>query len=636
MRASGIVVVALLVVLIATPAPAQDAGALRREIEQLRKQLEGLTERLQRLEAQPAPQPVAPPPVAQPAPPGTMQQRGPGGGTGLSAEELLRPRQPFALYQQRGSGQLLFDMGIAGDFVASVTQRNVAKANGGTFAGQENRFFPREVELELFGQIDPYARGEVRIEAGEEAPGAETSVHLAEATLTLLTLPYGTQVKMGQMRTRFGWSNQIHEHDLPWIDRPNVLRNFFGGEGVTEKGVEVTIVPDLPFYLEGLVGVFNGDNETAFGRGSLRDPLLTARLRTFFELTDTQAIQLGISGASGQTPGEFRSTFAGADARYKFRPESWLHPLVTLTAEAIYGIRKIEVLDETGTTGPEGRTRDRFGWYAGLEVQPWRRWAGGVRYDWSQFALMPGREWAVEPYITFSPSEFLRFRLAYKRTERDPSVDFAGNGGNARNIVRGARGRIEISRGIPLLEVPSTRVDRSMGDVHPLGNPHFSLDPGLAPIITQNILDGLVRIAPQHRAAFEKNRAAFLAKVDEQMARWTKAMEPMRGAKVVAYHPSFIYFVTRFGLTQVGTVEDRPGIPPSPQHLVNLIHQMREDRVKVILVEPWNDIKLATRVAEEAGAKALVMASAVGAVKGADNYLAAIDYNVTALVNALR
>src|SRR5213592_1450336 len=238
------------------------------------------------------------------------------------------------------------------------------------------------------------------------------------------------------------------------------------------------------------------------------------------------------------------------------------------------------------------------------------------------------------------PSMMLKLRradaLIENGAELDMWADVAVLGANNPNIVRGAAGRIEISRGIPLLEVPSTRVDRSMGDVHPLGNPHFSLDPGLAPIITQNILDGLVRIAPQHRAAFEKNRAAFLAKVDEQMARWTKAMEPMRGAKVVAYHPSFIYFVTRFGLTQVGTVEDRPGIPPSPQHLVNLIHQMREDRVKAILVEPWNDIKLATRVAEEAGAKALVMASAVGAVKGADNYLAAIDYNVTALVNALR
>jgi zinc/manganese transport system substrate-binding protein len=238
------------------------------------------------------------------------------------------------------------------------------------------------------------------------------------------------------------------------------------------------------------------------------------------------------------------------------------------------------------------------------------------------------------------PSMMLKLRkadlLIENGVELDSWVDVAVNGANNPNNNRGARGRVEISRGIPLLEVPSTRVDRSMGDVHPLGNPHFSLDPGLAPTITQNIVDGLVRIAPQHRATFEKNRAAFLARVDEQMARWMKAMEPVRGAKVVAYHPSFIYFVTRFGLTQVGTVEDRPGIPPSPQHLVNLIHQMKEDRVKAILVEPWNDIKLATRVAEEAGAKALIMASAVGAVKGADNYFAAIDYNVTALVNALR
>src|SRR5213596_443337 len=226
------------------------------------------------------------------------------------------------------------------------------------------------------------------------------------------------------------------------------------------------------------------------------------------------------------------------------------------------------------------------------------------------------------------PSMMLKLRradaLVENGVELDAWADVAVLGANNPNIVRGAAGRIEISRGISLLEVPSTRVDRSMGDVHPLGNPHFSLDPGLAPIITQNILDGLVRIAPQHRAAFEKNRAAFLAKVDEQMTRWTKAMEPMRGAKVVAYHPSFIYFVTRFGLTQVGTVEDRPGIPPSPQHLVQIIRLMKTEKVKVILVEPWNDFKLAQRVAEEAGAKAYVFASAVGGVKGADNYLATI------------
>src|SRR5882724_13041343 len=175
-----------------------------------------------------------------------------------------------------------------------------------------------------------------------------------------------------------------------------------------------------------------------------------------------------------------------------------------------------------------------------------------------------------------------------------------------------------------------------MGDVHPLGNPHFSLDPGLAPAITQNIVDGLVRVAPQHRASFERNRAAFLARLDEQMVRWTKLMEPVKGNKVVVFHPVYVYLLTRFGLSQAAALEDRPGIPPSPQHLANIIRQMKEESIKAILVEPWNDVKLANRVAEEAGAKAYVMASAVGAVKGADNYIAAIDFNITTLAKALQ
>src|SRR5947209_14589456 len=249
MRVSALVFVLLCAALAPASATAQDAAALRREIEQLQKQLQSVTERLQRLEAQP-PAPAQVPAVAAPPP---------AAAPGLSAVDLARPRQPFGLYQQRGAGQLLFDIGIAGDFVGNLTQKNVEKAQGGTFAGQENRFFPREVELSLFGQVDPYAYAEVRIEAGEERRGEELNVKLAEAYVTLLTLPLGTQAKFGQMRNRFGYSNMIHEHDLPWIDRPNVLRNFLGGEGLKEKGVEVTIVPDLPFYLEGLAGVFDGD-----------------------------------------------------------------------------------------------------------------------------------------------------------------------------------------------------------------------------------------------------------------------------------------------------------------------------------------------------------------------------------------
>jgi len=238
------------------------------------------------------------------------------------------------------------------------------------------------------------------------------------------------------------------------------------------------------------------------------------------------------------------------------------------------------------------------------------------------------------------PSMMLKLRradaLVENGAELDLWADVAVLGANNPNIVRGAAGRIEISRGIPLLEVPSTRVDRSMGDVHPLGNPHFSLDPGLAPIITQNIVDGLSRLSPDDRPAFERNRRAFLERLGEEMGRWTKLMEPVRGAKVVAYHPDVIYFLTRFGLVQVGTLEDRPGIPPSPQHLVQIIRQMKAEGIKVILVEPWNDFKLAQRVAEEAGAKAYVFASAVGGVKGTDNYIATIEFNVTLLAQALK
>jgi len=238
------------------------------------------------------------------------------------------------------------------------------------------------------------------------------------------------------------------------------------------------------------------------------------------------------------------------------------------------------------------------------------------------------------------PSMMLKLRRADVLIENgldlDAWVDVAILGANNPRIIRGAPGLIAVSRDIPVLEVPTTRVDRSMGDVHPLGNPHFSLDPGLAPLITQTILEGFARLAPDHRASFERNRQTFLARLDGEMSRWLKMMEPLKGAKVVVFHPDFIYFVTRFGLVQAGTVEDKPGIPPSPQHLVRLIRQMKDEKIKVVLVEPWNDVKLANRVAQEAGARAIVFASAVGAVKGADNYIAAIDFNVRILAEALR
>ena len=242
--------------------------------------------------------------------------------------------------------------------------------------------------------------------------------------------------------------------------------------------------------------------------------------------------------------------------------------------------------------------------------------------------------------VEVRPSMMLKLRnadaLVENGLELDAWVDVAARGANNARIVPGASGRIDASRNIPVLDVPTGPVDRSQGDVHPRGNPHYSLDPGLAPVITQNLVDGLGRVAPQLRPAFEKNRATFLARLDGELARWTKTLEPVKGARVVGYHPDFLYFLNRFGLVQAGAIENRPGIPPSPGHLAALIQQMKRDNVKVVLVEPWSDRKLAERVAAEAGARAIVIAPSVGAVKGADTYFSAIEYNVRVLAEALR
>jgi zinc/manganese transport system substrate-binding protein len=226
--------------------------------------------------------------------------------------------------------------------------------------------------------------------------------------------------------------------------------------------------------------------------------------------------------------------------------------------------------------------------------------------------------------------------LVMNGLELDQWAELVVQGANNPNVIPGAPGHVDASQGIHVLEVPTTRVDRSMGDVHPVGNPHYTMDPGMAPAITANILAGLVRVAPQHRPAFERNRKEFLSRLDQAMSRWTTALAPFKGAKVIVDHNMWPYFLTRFGLVQAGSIEERPGIPPTPGHLVNLIAFIKGEKIKVILTVPWGDRKLAERVAEEAGARAVLVASAVGAVKGADGYFETIDHNVKVVAQALK
>jgi zinc/manganese transport system substrate-binding protein len=238
------------------------------------------------------------------------------------------------------------------------------------------------------------------------------------------------------------------------------------------------------------------------------------------------------------------------------------------------------------------------------------------------------------------PSQMVKLRRAdlviLNGLELDGWAEVSIQGANNPRLIPGAPGRLDASAGIQVLEVPTGRVDRSMGDVHPVGNPHYTLDPGMAPIITANIVEGLARIAPEQRGAFEQGRQAFLAKLEPAMAEWAQTMAPFKGAKLVVDHSLWVYFFARYGLALAGTVEERPGIPPTPGHLVRLAGVMKAEGVKALIVEPWGDRKLADRLASETRAKVVPMAPGAGAVKGTDAYLDWVAYNVNALAQALR
>jgi ABC-type Zn uptake system ZnuABC Zn-binding protein ZnuA len=206
--------------------------------------------------------------------------------------------------------------------------------------------------------------------------------------------------------------------------------------------------------------------------------------------------------------------------------------------------------------------------------------------------------------------------------------------GNPR-LLRGSPSVIEASRGLALLKVPSGPVDRSQGDVHPSGNPHYTLDPTTMPAVTATIAAGLTRLRPDLAPRLEANRRDFLARVETRLARWREMLAPYRGAKVVSYHDSWPYFYRAYGLVELGVIEDRPGVPPSPQHLVSLVRRMREQRARVVVVESWYPPETAAAVARQAGARLLMVPQSPGAVRGTEEYIAHMDHLVTALTRAL-
>ena len=207
---------------------------------------------------------------------------------------------------------------------------------------------------------------------------------------------------------------------------------------------------------------------------------------------------------------------------------------------------------------------------------------------------------------------------------------------NSRNskISAGAPGRIVASDGVKMLEIP-TSFDRSKGDVHSLGNPHFMIDPVTVKIVARNIANHLAQVDPKNAATYNGNLSRFNAKLDAKYADWQKQLAPYRGARIVTYHKDFVYFAERFGLNIVDELEPKPGIAPSPAHLAQVIGKMKAGNAKVILVQPFQNRKTAETVARQTGATVLDTPEQPGAASNTNTYFDMMDNLVHTLAGGL-
>src|SRR5215212_8774518 len=208
----------------------------------------------------------------------------------------------------------------------------------------------------------------------------------------------------------------------------------------------------------------------------------------------------------------------------------------------------------------------------------------------------------------------------------------------ARNprINQGGSGYLDASTAIRVLDRPTGNVDRSQGDVHPAGNPHYWLDPENGRRIARLFRDRFSQLAPSDAATFARNYGAFEARLNAAERAWAGQIAQIRGKPVVAWHTSWRYFAEYTRMNIVGFMEPKPGVPPSPSHLAGLIATIRRTGAKVIVMEPFYDRKTANLVASRTGAKVLVLPPSVGGVKGLNDYTSLMTYDIQQLANALQ
>jgi len=243
---------------------------------------------------------------------------------------------------------------------------------------------------------------------------------------------------------------------------------------------------------------------------------------------------------------------------------------------------------------------------------------------------------AVDP----KPSQIARLKgaalLVRIGLDHEPWLGRALQAARDPRLTPGSAHDLDLARTIELLQTETPRLrEQGVPHVHGYGNTHYWLDPENARPMTAAIAEALGRLAPADRPQFEANRRRFLERLDASLAGWLRAMAPHRGTRVVVVHDSWPYFARRFGLTVVGTVESTPGVPPSPAILAGLPSRMREAGVALIMAEPYSNEALVRQLAAKSGARVVILASSVGAVAEATDYLSLFDVNVRRLTAAL-
>jgi ABC-type Zn uptake system ZnuABC Zn-binding protein ZnuA len=207
--------------------------------------------------------------------------------------------------------------------------------------------------------------------------------------------------------------------------------------------------------------------------------------------------------------------------------------------------------------------------------------------------------------------------------------------GNPR-IQVGGMGYLDSSQFAQVLDIPQGAVTRAEGDVHPLGNPHYWLDPDNGRRIARGIANRLAELDPGNTAFFQQRFQDFDKRLSAEEQKWGAAMKPYRGRKVVTYHRSFPNFAGHFGLDVIGYVEPRPGIPPTPSHTIELIQLMKRANCRVVLVEPYFDLKTPQSIGRETGAQVVVYLPSVGGEKQVTNYFELFDYDIGLLIKAFQ